>query len=276
MELSLGFSPCPNDTFIFDALVNKRIDTHGIDFRVEMADVEALNKMAMGGVLDITKLSYAAYGFVRNQYVLSNSGSALGAGCGPLLITLNKLSQNFENKNTIAIPGSFTTANFLCSFAFPDANNKQEMLFSEIEDAVLSGKVDVGVIIHENRFTYQQKGLHLVTDLGAFWEEKTGFPIPLGGIAIRRTLDKEVQQLVQHLIQESVIYAFKHPEASREFIRCHAQEMDEAVTNAHIQLYVNHYSQDLRKKGRAAICFLMEKMEALGWIEKCNENLFVE
>lgn len=276
MELSLGFSPCPNDTFIFDALVNKRIDTQGINFRVEMADVEALNKMAMKYDLDITKLSYAAYGFVRNQYVLSNSGSALGEGCGPLLITLNKLSQTFDNKNTIAIPGNFTTANFLCSFAFPEAQNKHETLFSEIEDAVLSGTVDAGVIIHENRFTYQQKGLHLICDLGAFWEDKTGFPIPLGGIAISRTLDKDVQLLVQNLIQESVMYAFKHPDASQEFIKCHAQEMDDAVTNAHIQLYVNHYSQDLGEKGRAAILFLMEKMEALGWIPTYNGSLFID
>lgn len=259
-KLTLGFSPCPNDTFIFDALVNGRIDAVGLKFEVVLADVEELNRMALAGELDITKISYNAFARVSHNYQLLNAGSALGNNCGPLLISKKQLSDDELKSASIAIPGHNTTANFLMSFAYPDAQNKIEILFSEIENSVLDGTVDVGVIIHENRFTYQEKGLVRIADLGETWEQETKFPIPLGGIAIKRELDEELKRNFDALLKQSVQFAFDNPDASKDYVSCHAQEMEEEVMRAHINLYVNSYSLNLGSKGKAAI----EKMYEVG------------
>lgn len=252
-KLTLGFSPCPNDTFIFDALVNGRIDTGNIALEVVLADVEELNRMALLGKLDITKISYNAFTQVHYKYQLLNAGSALGQKCGPLVIAKQELTSQELKTARIAIPGQHTTANFLMSYAFPEAQNKEEFLFSEIENAVLEGKVDAGVIIHENRFTYQDKGLVKLADLGEVWESKTGFPIPLGGIAISRRLKPALRKQFDLLLRQSVEYAFENPTASSDYVKCHAQEMEESVMQAHIALYVNQFSVDLGAKGKAAI-----------------------
>ncbi len=258
MKLTLGFSPCPNDTFIFDALINKRIDTEGLEFDAVLEDVEALNQGAFKGKLDITKLSYPAFFQNLDKYLLLNSGAALGKGVGPILIS--KVNPNSyrdqESKvedRSIALPGENTTANLLFSFAYPAANNKVFMRFDKIEDAVLSGKTDLGVIIHENRFTYQQKGLHKVTDLGEYWEEKRNTPIPLGGIAIKRSVDKAIGLQVDKSIRKSVEFAFSNYPLVTDYVKQHSQEMDEEVMRQHIELYVNDFSLDLGNEGKKAI-----------------------
>jgi len=256
MRLTLGFSPCPNDTFIFDALVNQKIDTEGLEFDPVLEDVETLNQWAMQGKLDITKLSFPAYFKSLNKYILLHSGSALGKGVGPLLISNKKQDTKNVEGNSIAIPGLNTTANMLLSFAFPKAKNKIPVLFSEIEDTVISGKTELGVIIHENRFTYQQKGLHKVVDLGEYWEEKMKAPIPLGGIAVRRKMNIEIQRRVDKLIRKSLEQAFANYPVITDYVKQHSQTMSEDVMRQHIELYVNNYSLDLGNDGKKAIAVL--------------------
>ncbi len=276
MKLTLGISPCPNDTFIFDAMVNKKIDTEGLSFELSINDVERLNTLAFQCTLDITKLSYYAYAHVISQYVLLDAGSALGKHCGPLFITkLEKQKSDFEGLIT-AIPGKYTTANFLLSMAFPMVKNKVEMLFSEIENAIVHDKVDAGVIIHENRFTYQEKGLVKIMDLGEYWETQTGLPIPLGGIAIKRSIPAEIARKVNRIVRKSVEYALAHPAASRAFVRHHAQEMDEGIRNQHIQLYVNNYSVDLGEIGKQAVATLFTWARGNKLINDTHENLFLQ
>ncbi len=287
MKLSLGFSPCPNDTYIFDALIHQKIDTSGLDFEVEYFDVETLNQKAFKKELAITKLSYHAFAYAVEDYELLDAGSALGFGVGPLLITKNKalaeelmeyvgkdLPDKFRDL-VIAIPGKYTTANFLLGLAFPQLENKQELVFSDIEEAVLENRADLGLIIHENRFTYQDKGLYKVVDLGDFWEKTTDSPIPLGGIVVRRDLPKEIKEKVNRLIHESVEYAFAHPKSGIEYIRSHAQEMEEAVMYKHIELYVNRYSSDLGCAGRAAIEKMFEQAKGLKLIPETDKNIFL-
>lgn len=264
MQLSLGFSPCPNDTFIFDALVNGKIDTEGLQFDTRLEDVETLNKWALQGKLDITKLSFAAGLRVADKYRLLNSGSALGRGCGPLLIAREPLSPEQISSLKIAIPGENTTANLLFSIAYPHAKNKEIMVFSDIEQAVISGRADAGVIIHENRFTYQQKGLVKITDLGAFWEEKTGHPIPLGGIFIRKDIPEATARQVDALIAKSLQFSFANYPTLAPYVKEHAQEMDEQVMRQHIELYVNDFSLDLGEQGHKAIEVLKEKAVLAG------------
>ncbi|MCF8278055.1 MAG: 1,4-dihydroxy-6-naphthoate synthase [Flavobacteriales bacterium] len=273
-KLTIGFSPCPNDTFIFDALVNGRIDLGDIELEVVLADVEQLNRMALAGKLDITKVSYNAFSQVHYMYQLLNAGSALGNNCGPLLIAKQPLSAEDLKTAKIAIPGKNTTANFLMSFAYPDVQNKQEFLFSDIEKAVLDGTVEAGVIIHENRFTYQEKGLVKLADLGEVWEQTTGFPIPLGGIAIHRRLKPNLRKQFDALLRQSVQFAFDHPEASKDYVKCYAQEMDEAVMRSHIDLYVNHYSLDLGEKGKEAITKMYEVGRKFG-MPRVEDSVFV-
>lgn len=258
MKLSIGFSPCPNDTFIFDAMIHGKINTEGLEFDVKMADVEELNKMAFAYELDITKLSFHAFAYLLSHYVLLDSGSALGNGCGPLLISKNELNEKAINNGSIAIPGKYTTANFLLSLAYPAAKNKKEYLFSEIESAVINDTVNAGLIIHENRFTYQQKGLKKIVDLGEFWENTTGHPIPLGGIVVQRKWDMATRAKVNRVLKRSIEYAFNNPESPLNFIKQHAQEMDKKVMYSHINLYVNDYSLDLGTKGRAAVTHLFD------------------
>jgi 1,4-dihydroxy-6-naphthoate synthase len=258
LKLSLGFSPCPNDTFIFDALVNKKIDTAGFEFEVVLEDVETLNQWALEGRLDITKLSFPALFQSSDEYVLLNSGSALGKGVGPLLISRSGITDEIKiDQASIALPGINTTANLLFSFAHPNASNKKFMIFSSIEKAVLGGETDLGVIIHENRFTYQQRGLHKVKDLGEYWEQKMNAPIPLGAIAIKRKLGAEAEK-VNSLIRQSLQYAFSNYPFITDYVKQHSQEMSEKVMLQHINLYVNNFSLDLGADGRQAIETLHE------------------
>ena len=254
MKFSLGFSPCPNDTFIFDALVNHKIDTEGYEFEVVLEDVQTLNEWARKGNLDISKISYGVLPLVLEKYIVLNSGGALGKGVGPLLITKDEVrSRSDINQMRIAIPGVNTTAHMLFSLAYPEAKNKTFMVFHEIEEAVLSGKVDAGVIIHENRFTYQQKGLHKVVDLGAYWEETIKVPIPLGGIVMKKSFDSDIQKKIDQLIRKSLDYAFAHYPMITDYVRQHSQEMEESVMRQHIDLYVNNYSLALGEDGKKAV-----------------------
>lgn len=255
--LSLGFSPCPNDTFIFDALVNGKIDTGTLGFEVVLDDVQTLNEWALAGKLHITKLSYGVLPLVLQQYRVLNSGSALGRGVGPLLIGKEAGRVFDAAKDKVAIPGEHTTANLLFSLAYPNTINKIYMRYDQIEQAVLSGQVDAGVIIHENRFTYQAKGLHLLTELGNYWEQQTGHPIPLGGIVVQKDLPLPIQQQVDGLIAQSIAYAFDHYPQLSDYVRAHAQEMEETVMRQHIDLYVNEFSRHLGPAGRAAVLRLM-------------------
>ena len=275
MKLTLGFSPCPNDTFIFDAMVNGKIDTMGITFDYVMEDVETLNVWAEQGKLDITKLSYNTFIHTVNQYALLHSGSALGEGVGPLLVSKQPLDLSKIDTYKIAIPGFKTTANLLFTLAFPQAKNKTELVFSEIEAAVLRGEYDAGLIIHEGRFTYQQKGLTKLIDMGDWWEKTTHAAIPLGGIVIRRSFDKELCAIVDRIIKESLLYSWKHYPELSPFITNNAQEMEEDVMRKHINLYVNEYTTDLGEKGRCAINTLFEKARAGGLIKgEMPESIF--
>ncbi|MEQ7802433.1 1,4-dihydroxy-6-naphthoate synthase [Pedobacter sp. ASV1-7] len=279
MKLSLGFSPCPNDTFIFDALIHHKIDTEGLEFEVFFDDVETLNQKAMRGALDITKLSFHAFAYVCDQYALLDSGSALGFGVGPLLICHNenlvKSKGSLDATLKVGIPGRYTTANFLMGIAFPHLTNKQEMIFSEIESALLEDKIDLGLIIHENRFTYADKGLHKIIDLGNYWEQETGCAIPLGGIVINRSLDQATKEKVNRLIKKSVEYAFANPKSALEFIRQHAQEMSEEVMYKHIDLYVNQYSIELGIEGRKAIDVMFKMAQEKGIISPLKQKIYL-
>jgi 1,4-dihydroxy-6-naphthoate synthase len=277
MKLTIGSSPCPNDCFIFDAIVNRRIDLEGLEFAMHMADVEALNKAAFAGEAAITKLSYHAFAYCADRYVALDAGSALGRNCGPLLISLRNIApgEAAAGRLRIAIPGTYTTANLLLGLAFPRAQDKTELVFSEIEPALLAGRFDAGLIIHENRFTYQAKGLRKIIDLGEFWESETGAPIPLGAIVINRALPDDVKHAVNRVLRRSVEYAFAHRDASLPFVREHAQEMSVEVMYQHIDLYVNGYTADLGEEGRAAVALLYERAAAAGVIPEVRSPLFL-
>ncbi len=266
-KITLGFSPCPNDTFTFDAMVHHKIDTEGLEFDYFMADVEELNTKAFNGIPDVCKVSYHAYLHLINDYILLNSGSALGDDVGPLFISKKDLSNHNLNDISVAIPGNYTTANLLLSIAYPEVKNKKEVLFSDIETKLLNEDFDAGVIIHENRFTYHKRGLKLIADLGKRWFELTQQPIPLGGIVIKRNLDKDIINSVNRILKKSVEYAFANPDSPMGFIRCNAQEMEEEVMMKHINLYVNQYSVELGDKGRKAVETLFNLAFAKGLID---------
>ena len=273
-EFTLGFSPCPNDTFIFDALVHQRFKSP-IKVIPYLHDVEALNEKARKQELDITKLSFNACAFVSEHYQILNSGSALGRNCGPLLISKSKIDFSEINNLKIAIPGKYTTANLLLSIFAPQAKNKTEMIFSAIEAAVLTGNFDAGLIIHENRFTYQQKGLLKIADMGELWEHHFHAPIPLGCVAVRRGLPEIKKKMIEEAIFESVNYAFENPHASRPFINLHSQEMSLEVQQQHIKLYVNDFSIDLNKEGQEAIRKLFTEGQKAGLLPHLTEPLFL-
>jgi len=267
--IEIGFSPCPNDTFIFDALVNHKIDTMGYTFNTQLEDVQTLNEWALQGKLPISKISYGVWPLVKNNYHLLNAGGALGKGVGPLLIYKENSEKIFDKSDLqnngrpnmetmrVAIPGMNTTAHLLFSLAFPQVKNKKFLLFNEIEEAVLSGKVDAGVIIHENRFTYAQKGLSKWMDLGTYFEETFNAPIPLGGIIVKKDIPLKEVQLLDTLINQSVEYAFKNSyDILPEFVKSHSQEMSEQVMRQHIDLYVNEFSLDMGDTGKKAIAQL--------------------
>ena len=275
MKLTFGFSPCPNDTFIFDALVNKKIDTEGFEFDTVLADVETLNQWALEGKLDITKLSFPAFFKSLEHYTLLNAGSALGKGVGPLLITdsQTELTDDEINQASIALPGANTTANLLFTLAYPQATDKTFMLFSAIEEALVNKETDLGVIIHENRFTYQQKGLKKVRDLGRYWEQRMELPLPLGGIAINQSIKRSVALKVNELIRKSLEYAFTNYPLITDYVKQHSLEMSEDVMRQHINLYVNNYSLDLGDEGKLAIESLHEVFLELNDQEADDEDV---
>lgn len=275
-HFSLGFSSCPNDTFIFDAMVHGKIDTEGLSFDVIMEDVEKLNHRVLNSQIDISKMSYHAFAYCTDAYALLDSGSALGKGCGPLLISLNPYSVEGENLNglSVGIPGKYTTANFLLSLYAPGMTHKKEMLFSDIEDALLRNEIEAGLIIHENRFTYESKGLTKIVDLGDYWEKMSGLPIPLGGIVVSNKFPKDIQKKVNRVLRRSVEYAFTNPEASSPYVCANAKEMDESVMKKHIELYVNNFSISLGEEGRKAVEALFNTAKDVGIITGFNEDMF--
>ena len=276
MNFTIGYSPCPNDCFIFDALINGKIDTGGISFQPCLEDVETLNQKALKGELDITKLSFFAYAHVLEKYILLRSGSALGFNCGPILISRKDITVPEREIKAVAIPGKLTTANFLLSMYLPALKDKKEYVFSEIENAVLNGEVDAGLIIHEGRFTYAAKGLKKVKDLGEYWDSLIHAPIPLGGIVMKRSIDPAMQRKVNDLIKKSVQYAFDHPEGAMPYVRENAQEMSDEVMKQHIRLYVNEFSLDLGKTGCDAIELMFRKVLELGLVRAGSEKLIID
>ena len=279
MTFTLAFSPCPNDTFIFDALVNKKIDTEGIDFEVVLEDVQTLNQWALQSKIDFTKISYGVLPLILNNYQVLESGGALGKGVGPLLIANKKLQiENNEIQSyQVVIPGENTTAHLLFSLAYPNVVNKKFMVFNEIEDYVLKNENTLGVIIHENRFTYQQKGLKKIIDLGSYWEQKTNSPIPLGGIVAHKRIDKLLSKKVDGLIKKSLQYAFENYPLITHYVKLHSQEMEVAVMQQHIDLYVNNFSLGLGTNGQKAVLKLLEVYQQLHpEIEVDYKNIFLQ
>ncbi|MDA3868296.1 MAG: 1,4-dihydroxy-6-naphthoate synthase [Salinivirgaceae bacterium] len=259
MKLSLAISTCPNDTFMFDALIHKRIDTRGLSFDLQMADIEELNVMAADQVNDITKISFFAFSKLTAHYQMLRSGAAIGFGNGPLIISKHKIYPNELHEARIAIPGENTTANLLLNVLFPESIKKKSYLFSDIEEAVLSGEADAGLIIHETRFSYHKKGLKKVADLGQLWEQKMNLPLPLGGIAIRRSLPDDVKQTVEQLIGDSIKFAFQNPKASYDFVKKHARDLHDEVIRKHIDMYVNNFSIHCMDEGQQAMEFIINE-----------------
>jgi 1,4-dihydroxy-6-naphthoate synthase len=275
MRLSLGFSPCPNDTFIFDAMVHGRIDTEGLEFDYFLTDVEELNRKALTADIDITKISYHAYAYVAENYLILDAGSALGHRNGPLLISKRKIGVDELPHLKIAIPGKYTTANLLFSIAWPDVVNKKEYLFSKIEDALLNEEVDAGLIIHETRFTYYKRGLHKLADMGEYWETLTGLPIPLGAIVIKRSIPDDIAQRVNRVVRRSLEYAYKDSFASYDFVAGNAREMDSTVMNNHIKLFVNEFTINLGIKGREAVEELFSIAGGKGVVPQMPGRIFL-
>lgn len=272
--LSLGYSPCPNDTFIFYALVHKLIPLEGLSVQEQLADVETLNQRAFTGQMDITKISFHAFAYVRDQYILLRSGGALGKGCGPLLVARQGHSTIDLSRNRIAIPGELTSAYLLLRLYDPRIQNIIVMPFDKILDSLHQGIADIGLIIHESRFTYQQFGLQKVLDLGDWWEQYTGSPIPLGGIIMKRSFEKTLSLLMEEKIRQSIQYARMHPKEPRAYIHKHAQEMDDSVISQHIGLYVNEYSLDIGPEGEHAVRFLFSEAEKKGLIPRSALDIF--
>lgn len=272
--ISLGYSPCPNDTFIFYALVHGKIPMEGFSVRERLEDVETLNSLAVRRELDMTKISFHAFAHLRDYYSLLRSGGALGKGCGPLIIAREKIATDDLSRQRFAIPGELTTAFLLLRLFDPGIQNVVVMPFHQIMLSVQSGECDIGLIIHESRFTYQTFGLQKILDLGDWWEQKTGYPIPLGGIIMRRHLYKDMSHLVEEKIRQSIRYAQTHPEEAQVYIRKHAQEIEESVTRQHIDLYVNEYSLDIGTDGEQAIRLLFDEAERKGLVPPSHHDIF--
>lgn len=276
MRLTFSFSPCPNDCFMFEAIANRRVDFEGLEFSIQLADVETLNRAAFNGSAEVTKLSYHAYAYCVSDYVLLNAGSVLGRNCGPLLVSKRTISidEVASGNFRIAIPGKYTTANLLLKLAFPNVKDKRELVFSAIESALVADQYDAGVIIHENRFTYPARGLTKIIDLGEFWERQTNQPLPVAGMVIKRASSHEMKSIVNRVLSRSVEYALAHPDVGRDFVRANAQEISDDVINQHIDLYVNNYSIDLGEEGRHAVEILFERAKAIDVIPLFNDELF--
>jgi len=275
-QITIGYSPCPNDTFIFYALVHGKVHVPGIEFREQLADVETLNRMALESSLDITKISFHALGHLREQYALLRSGSALGRGCGPLIVA--KPGTRFEDikKGVIAIPGKLTTATLLLRLLDPTIENTIVMAFDRIMDAVVKGDASAGLIIHESRFTYPLYKLEKLLDLGAWWEKHSGLPIPLGGILGKRSLGRDILLSIEAGIRDSLHYANAHPDEVLQYCKQHSQEMDDTVMKNHIDLYVNDFSLDLGQEGLAAVRRLFDEAEASGIFPHSDKPLLAE
>jgi 1,4-dihydroxy-6-naphthoate synthase len=274
-KLSLGYSPCPNDTFIFYGLTHNKLDNLTFSVEERLEDVETLNQLALAGSLELTKISYHALGHLRDDYALLRSGGALGRGCGPLVVSNKPTTMDKLRGQRIAIPGKLTTANLLLQLYDEGFDDLLILPFDQIMPALQNGQVEAGVIIHESRFTYQQLGFHEVQDLGAWWEGETGLPIPLGGILAKRSLGDETIRQVDRAIRQSLEYAYTHPEVPRAYIKQHAQELDEAVISSHIELYVNDFSLDLGEEGVRAVETLLGRAEERGLIPACDKPLIV-
>lgn len=275
MKLTLGFSPCPNDTFIFNAMVNGKIDTEGLEFDYFVADVEELNRRAFEGTTQILKLSYHAYAFVASDYLILDSGSAIGYGTGPLLVSRRDIGEEEVSNSRVAIPGRYTTANLLFSIKWPDAVDKREYLFSDIENAILNNEVDAGVIIHESRFTYFRKGLRKITDLGRYWEELSGSPVPLGAIVINRSVPEHIALKVNRILSRSINYAYGDLYSTFDFVRKYAREMETEVMYSHIETYVNEFSSQLGPEGKKAVKKLFETALHRGVIPALPGRIFL-
>ncbi len=279
--LSIGYSPCPNDTFIFYALIHGKIDTKNLNFKELLLDVETLNQKALQTELDLTKISYHAFGHVQKKYCLLKAGSALGRGCGPLVIAKNEYSMEDLRGKKIAIPGKLTTAYLLfqlydSTFSLSsETSNLLVMPFHKIIEAVAHGEVDAGVVIHEGRFTYPSYGLKLLIDLGAWWEKQTGLPIPLGGIIAKRSLGEGLNKKANKTIRKSIEYALSNRNEPMEYIKAHSQELSEDVINQHINLYVNAYSVDVGEEGEKAVNELLSRAESAGFIPKIKHPIFI-
>lgn len=273
--LSLGYSPCPNDTYIFYALAHNKVTIPGYKFEERLEDVETLNQLALKGLLDLTKVSYHALGHLRDRYVLLRSGGALGRGCGPLVIAPKASDMQGLRGKRIAIPGKLTTANLLLQLYGEGYDNLLTVPFEQIMPTLQRGDADAGVIIHESRFTYREAGFHEILDLGAWWEEDSGLPIPLGGILARRNLGPETIQAVEQAIRSSLDFARQNPQLPRNYIKKHSQELSDMVIDAHIELYVNDFSLNLGEQGVAAVEVLMTRAEERGLISKSAEPLFL-
>ena len=271
-SLTLGYSPCPNDCFIFYALAHEKTPSK-FDWRVRLEDVEALNQLARKSALDVTKISYHAYGHLTDDYVMLRTGGALGKGVGPLIVTKDPLAE--LSGKSITIPGGLTTANLLLKLSQPDDVEITELRYDAIMSAVAAGKVDAGLIIHESRFTYAEYGLKKHLDLGEWWEEETGLPLPLGGIMARRSLGEEKLAHIQKVIQDSLRYSYAHRQEAQPYIAAHAQEMSEEVMQQHIDLYVNDYSSDVGEIGERAVRTLLGRARDRGLVPKPKEPLFL-
>ncbi|HJP31533.1 MAG TPA: 1,4-dihydroxy-6-naphthoate synthase [Candidatus Latescibacteria bacterium] len=272
-ELSLGYSPCPNDTYIFYALVHGRLDG-APPVREVLEDIETLNGMASRGELDVVKVSFHALGHFLAEYCLLHSGGALGRGCGPMVVARGDVTSETLGDCRVAIPGRMTTAALLLRLFAPDLTDIVEMPFHQILEATRTGAVDAGVIIHESRFTYARLGLRKVIDLGQWWESSTGHAIPLGGIAVQRRLGEDRIARIDAALRDSVEFAHAHPEEVRDYVATHAQEMEREVMEAHIELYVNEYTLDYGRDGEAAIADLLERAVAAGIIPAAGTPLF--
>ena len=273
--LSLCYSPCPNDTFIFYALTHGKLADIGFSIRERLEDVETLNQLALAGALDLTKISYHALGHLRDEYCLLRSGGALGRGCGPLVVATQPVDMAGLKGKKIAIPGKLTTANLLLQLYGEGFENLLILPFDEIMPALQTGAAEAGVIIHESRFTYRKLGFHEVLDLGTWWEQETGLPIPLGGILAKRSLGHDMIRSVDTSIRRSLEYAYAHPAEPRNYIKAHAQELDDTVIDSHIGLYVNDFSLDLGEEGIKAVEALYAKAEERGLIPRCEQELIV-
>jgi 1,4-dihydroxy-6-naphthoate synthase len=273
--VTLGYSPCPNDTFLFYPLVHGSIPCNGFQFRERLEDVETLNRLAMEEALDVCKVSYHAYAHVREKYILLRSGGAMGRGCGPLVVSKRLHAPGDLKGKRIAVPGRHTTACLLLQLFEPILGELIFLPFNKIMPAVTAGHVDAGLIIHESRFTYQSYGLHKVLDLGEWWETSTGLPLPLGGIAAKRSLGPASLATLSSLVRSSVEYAHRHPAETLSYVRAHSQEMSEAVCASHIALYVNHYSLDPGPDGERAAEFLFARGEQICLFPRSSAPLFV-